>query len=72
MPSAMTRCLRFWPIGDNGADDGRLVGIGGDLVDKGFVNLEDVDGKLLEIAEAGIAGAKVIHVQCELPCTLSA
>ena len=46
---------------NDGADHGRVVGVSGDLVHKGFVNLQDVDGKLLKIAEAGIAGAKVIH-----------
>jgi hypothetical protein len=51
MPSAITRC----------ADDGRVIGLSGDPVDKGFVNLQDIDGKLLEIAEPGIAGAEVIH-----------
>ena len=47
--------------GDGGANDGRFVGVSGDFVHKGFVNLQDVDGKLLEIAEAGIAGAEVIE-----------
>src|ERR1700686_1590958 len=46
---------------DDGADDGRIVGVAGDLVNKGLVNLEGVDGKLAEIAEAGIAGAEVVH-----------
>ena len=36
-------------------------GVSGDLADKGFVDLQDIDGKLAKIAEAGIAGAKVIH-----------
>ena len=30
-------------------------------MDKGLVNFQDINGKLLEIAEAGIAGAEVIH-----------
>src|ERR1700688_958732 len=48
---------------NDGADDGRIVRVAGDLVDKGLVNLEDVDGELAEIAEAGIAGAEVVHSQ---------
>jgi hypothetical protein len=46
---------------NDGAYDSRVIGIGSDLVDKGLVNFEDIDGKLPEIAEAGIAGAEVIH-----------
>src|SRR5712692_1514631 len=44
-----------------GAHDGGVIGIGTDLVDKGLVNFEDINGKLPKIAEAGIAGAEVIH-----------
>ena len=44
-----------------GADDRRVVGIGADLVDKGLVNFQDINGKLPKIAEAGIAGSEVIH-----------
>src|ERR1019366_8059463 len=44
-----------------GTNDGRVVRIARDLLDEGFVNLQDVDGKLPEIAEARIAGAEVIH-----------
>ena len=44
-----------------GAHDGGDFGIGSDLVDKGLVNFQDINGKLPKIAEAGIAGAEVIH-----------
>src|SRR6266851_1944858 len=44
-----------------GAHDGRVIGIGSDPMDKGLVNFQDINGKLLKIAEAGIAGAEVIH-----------
>src|SRR5882762_2096262 len=44
-----------------GAHDGRVIGIGSDPVDKGLVNFQYINGKLLKIAEAGIAGAEVIH-----------
>src|SRR5580704_13859841 len=46
---------------NDGAYDGRVIRISRDLVDKGLVNFQDIDGKLPEIAEAGIAGAEVIH-----------
>src|ERR1700693_5797890 len=44
-----------------GADDRRVIGIGSDLVDKGLVNFQNINGKLPKIAQAGIAGAEVIH-----------
>src|ERR1017187_4127685 len=47
-----------------GADDRRVIGIGSDLVDKGLVNFQDINGELTKIAQAGIAGAEVIH--CKL------
>jgi hypothetical protein len=43
------------------AHDGRDIGIGSDLVDKGLVNFQDINGKLPKVAETGIAGAEVIH-----------
>src|ERR1700728_119449 len=46
---------------DYGTNDGRVVRITRDLMDKRFVNLQHVDGKMLKIAETGIAGAEVIH-----------
>src|ERR1700730_3079576 len=44
-----------------GAHDCRVIGIASDPVDKGLVNFQDINGKLLEVVEAGIAGAEVIH-----------
>jgi hypothetical protein len=44
-----------------GGDNGRIIRVARNLLDKGLVNLQDIDGKLLEISEAGIAGAEVIH-----------
>src|ERR1700732_5370443 len=44
-----------------GAHNGRAIGIGSDPLDKGLVNFQDINGKLLKIAEARIAGAEVIH-----------
>src|SRR6266849_1289702 len=46
---------------NDGAHDCGVIGIGSDLLDKGLVNLQDINGKLPKIAEAGIAGAEVIH-----------
>jgi ATP-dependent DNA ligase len=37
------------------------MGIGSDLLDKGLVNSQDIDGKLPKIAKTGIAGAEVIN-----------
>src|ERR1700719_61547 len=64
--------LRFDPFGDHdvlealshvndGAHNQRVLGIGSDLLDKGPVDFQDVNGKLPKIAEARIAGAEVIH-----------
>src|SRR6266404_2211399 len=44
-----------------GAHNRRAIGIGSDPMDKGLVNFQDINGKLLKIAEAGKAGAEVIH-----------
>src|SRR5580658_4010379 len=46
---------------NHSAHDGRVIGIGTDLADKGLVNFQDINGKLPKIAETGIAGAEVIH-----------
>src|ERR1700729_928930 len=46
-----------------GAHDRRVIRIAGDLLDKGLVNLENVNGKLSKIAEAGITGAEIIYRQ---------
>jgi hypothetical protein len=44
-----------------GAHDGRVIGIGGYLADKGLVNFQNINGELAKITEAGIAGAEVIY-----------
>jgi hypothetical protein len=50
------------PAHADGGDDNRsVIWIGGHLADKRLVNLQNIDGKLSEIAEAGIAGAEVIQ-----------
>ena len=54
-------CLRLDPLGNdallevlahinNGAHDGRVIGIGGDLTSKGLINFQHVNGKLTKIA----------------------
>ena len=40
--------------------DGGIVRVGGDVGDEGLVDLEDVEGKALQIGQAGIAGAEVV------------
>src|ERR1700676_1290294 len=44
-----------------GAHDWRVIGIASDAVDEGLVDFQDINGKLLKIAKAGIARAEVIH-----------
>ena len=44
-----------------GAHDWSVIWITSDSVDEGLVDLQDINGKLLKIAEAGIAGAEVIY-----------
>ena len=39
----------------------------GDLADKGLVDLEGIDGKFPQIAEAGIAGAKIVDRDLNIP-----
>src|ERR1700722_206388 len=48
---------------DNRGHDRCLVGNGGELADERLVDLESIDGKFSEIAQAGIARAKVIDRQ---------
>src|ERR1700693_2399760 len=45
------------------ADDDRIIGSGNDIVDERLVEFQRVNGKSSQIAQAGIAGAKVIHGQ---------
>jgi hypothetical protein len=49
---------------NDGADDGRIIRIARDLLDEGLVNLQDLNGKLSEIAEAGIAVPKSSTARC--------
>src|ERR1700733_14287033 len=44
-----------------GAHDWSVIGITRDSVHEGLVDFQDINGKLLKIAETGIAGAEVIH-----------
>src|SRR6266700_470727 len=53
--------LEALPHANYGAYDWRVIGIASDPVDEGLVNFQDINGKLLKIAQAGIAGAEVIH-----------
>src|SRR3569833_2043682 len=46
---------------DDGPHDGGIVGVAVDVAHETLVDLEAVDGKTLEIAEAGIAGAEIVH-----------
>jgi hypothetical protein len=46
---------------NDGAHDGRVIGIGGDLVYEGPVNLQDINRKLTKIAQAGIPGSEIIY-----------
>jgi hypothetical protein len=67
-------CLRFDTLGndallelpahvDDCAHDGRIIRLGGDLIDKRPVNLQDINGEPAKITQTGIAGAEVIHGQ---------
>jgi hypothetical protein len=53
--------LKAFSHANYGAHDVRVIRIGRDLLDKGLVNFQHINGKLPKIAEAGIAGAEVIH-----------
>ena len=47
--------------GDDGAHDGRVVGVIEHVAHKTLVNLELVQGQALEVGQRGVAGAKVIE-----------
>jgi hypothetical protein len=36
-----------------GANDGRVIGVVGNLTDEGLVNFQDINGKLAKITHAG-------------------
>ena len=46
--------------GDDGGDDGRVVLVYRDISHESLVDLDDVDGQALEIAQRGITGAEII------------
>ncbi|EKD39902.1 MAG: hypothetical protein ACD_75C00256G0002 [uncultured bacterium] len=46
--------------GDDGLGDRRTAWVVGHLADKGDVHFQFVEGKPLEVAEAGIAGAEIV------------
>src|SRR3954451_9895354 len=47
--------------GDDGSDDGCIVGLGRHVLDKRAVDLQAVHGEALEIRQARVAGAEIIH-----------
>ena len=46
--------------GDDGAHDGRVVGVRRDLRDEAAVDLQIVEREVLEVAQRGVAGAEVV------------
>src|SRR5512138_1198850 len=46
---------------DDGGGDRGIVGLDRDLPDERAVDLEGVQRKMLEVAEGGVAGTKIIH-----------
>ena len=46
---------------DDGGCDRRVIGIHDDIANKRTVDFEPVDLKLPQVAEAGIAGPKVVN-----------
>jgi len=51
--------------GDDGAGDGGVVVVVGQAGDERLVDLQDVDGQALEVAERGVAGAEVVDRQLQ-------
>src|SRR5262245_21205777 len=49
--------------GNGGARDGGVLGRAGDPAHEGLVDLHDVDRKLLEVGDRGVAGAEVVDRQ---------
>ena len=58
-PGGNHALLEVLPHINYGAHDRRVIGIAGDVVDEGLVNFQDINGKQLKLAEAGIAGGEV-------------
>ena len=50
---------------DHGADDGGVVGIGGQVAHKRAVYFQGVDREALQVAQAGVAGAEVVDRQAD-------
>ena len=50
---------------DDGAHDGRIVRVGGQVADEALVDLELVDVEALEVGQAGVAGAEVVDGQLD-------
>src|ERR1700674_5235741 len=46
--------------GDDCADNGRIIGIGGDIAYERLVDLQSVDGKSTEVTQTRVSGAKVV------------
>ena len=53
--------LEALPHANYRAHECLVTGIGSHLVDKGLVDFQDINGEPPKIAEAGIAGAEVVH-----------
>src|SRR5262249_56577395 len=49
--------------GDGGAGDGGVLGGVADPAHEGLVDLQDVDGELLEVGDRGVAGAEIVDGQ---------
>src|SRR5258706_11572538 len=56
---------------DDRAGQRRVVGVGRYVADERAVDLEGVDGEALEVAQARIAGAEVVHGQLDSGVKLS-
>src|SRR3569832_1685305 len=53
---------------DDGARKHGIAGIGGEIVDERTVDLEHLHGEALQIAQARIAGAEVVHRELHAQC----
>lgn len=49
--------------GDDGAHDGDIIAVIGQAAHEGLVDFQGVDRQALEVAERGVAGAKVVDSQ---------
>ena len=46
--------------GDNGAADGGVIAVFGDVMDERLVDLDPVDGESFQVTEGRIAGAEIV------------